>query len=197
MPPPGTWLVLLLFWLPLAASGLAAQRRSPAFETIDLQVSLLADVNRGTLHRYWSPGVALGVGVALPFYVGRLETGLQYAHPDPTSDGVPGFRSLFAFAGWGGAHDLGAGVQVGGGARIGIMAMRFDGDTIPAFRRNESELGIAGRGSLRWMPRGPWFLEGSLLYQSILTTPRMEQLFVSAGVGRRFGTPTWLRDFLD
>jgi hypothetical protein len=25
----------------------------------------------------------------------------------------------------------------------------------------------------------------------------MEQVFLSAGLGRRFGTPIWLRDFLD
>jgi hypothetical protein len=77
------------------------------------------------------------------------------------------------------------------------MAMRFDGDSLPPFRSRESELGLAGRASLRWMPGDAWFAEGSLGYQSILTQPRLEQVFLAAGVGRRFATPAWLRDFLD
>lgn len=195
--PSGIWLAPLLLWLALLPPGLSAQRRSPPFETIDLSLALLADVSEGSLHRYWSPGLALAAGAALPFYLGSVETGIQYAHPDPRGTDVPGFRSLFLYAGWGGGHQLGGGMEMAGGLRVGIMALRFDGDTIPAFRRNESELGVAGRLALRWRPRAPWFLESSLVYQSILTRVRMEQVFLSFGLGRRLGTPAWLRDFLD
>lgn len=195
--PPGIWLASLVVSLALLPPGLSAQRRSPPFETVDLSLTLLADVSEGSLHRYWSPGLAFAAGAALPFYLGTMETGIQYAHPDAKGDDVPGFRSLFLFAGWGGGHELGGGIELAGGLRVGIMALRFDGDTIPAFRRNESELGVAGRLALRWRPRAPWFLESSVVYQSILTRVRMEQAFLSLGLGHRFGTPPWLRDFLD
>jgi len=178
-------------------SDSSAQARASPFETIDVGLTFLADVNNGLLHRYWSPGPALGAGVALPFYLGSVETGVQYAHPSALRGDVPGFRSLFIYAGWGGGHDLGSGVLAGGGLRAGLLAMRFDGDSLAAFRRRESELGIAARATVRWMPRGAWFTEASVIYQSILTHHRMEQVFLSAGFGRRFGTPAWLRDFLD
>ena len=191
------WLLAPLVLALASPSAGLAQSRPSAFETLDLGVTVLADVSHGGLHRYWSPGPAVAVGVALPFYLGTVEAGAQYAHPGGLRDEVPGFRSLFVFAGWGGEHDLGSPLRVGGGFRVGLMALRFDGDTLPAFRRRESELGVAARATLRWMPRGSWFVESSVTYQSILTHHPMEQVFLSAGLGRRFGTPAWLRDFLD
>jgi hypothetical protein len=200
-PPISPSLVWLLSSLVLAAafphSNLSAQARSAPFETLDLSVALLADINHGTLNRYWSPGPAFAVGVALPFYLGTVETGMQYAHPKALRGDVPGFRSLFIYAGWGGGYDLGRRLRAGAGVRVGVQAMRFDGDSLPAFRRRESELGVAARAGMRWAPVGPWFLETSATYQSILTRPRMEQVFLSAGLGRRFRTAAWLRDFLD
>lgn len=192
------WLGALVVHM-LSPPAIRAQTRStPApFETLDLGLALLADVGSGTLHRWWSPGPAVGAGVAMPFYLGSIEIGLQYAHPTALRDEVPGFRSFFAYAGWGGRQDLGRGLTAGAGLRAGVMAMRFDGDTIPRFRRGESELGFATRVALRWMPGRAWFTEASLSYQSVLTHPRMEQVFLSAGLGRRFTTPAWLRDFLD
>lgn len=191
----------LLFLLVLAASFsphfVLAQSRPAPFETFDFSLTLLADVNHGRLHRYWSPGPAFGAGVALPFYLGAVETGVQYAHPEALRGDVPGFRSLFIYAGWGGGHDLGRGLRAVGGLRVGMLAMRFDGDSLPTFRRRESELGIAARAALRWTIRPPWFVESSVTYQSVFTRHHMEQVFLSAALGRRFGTPAWLREFLD
>lgn len=189
--------LLVALVLALVPTRLPAQARAAPFETLDLSLVVLADVNRGALHRWWSPGPALAVGVTTPFHLGSLELGLQYAHPTAHRDDVPGFRSLFVYAGWGGGHDLGGGLTAGAGVRLGIMAMRFDGDTLPGDRTRESELGVAGRGALRWMPAGGWFGEASVSYQSVFTHRRMEQVFLAAGIGRRFVTPAWLRDFLD
>lgn len=192
--PRSTLVALALALLPAALPG---QARPAPFETLDLGLTVLADVNRGVLQRRWSPGPAVGLGVTTPFYLGWFELGAQYAHPTALRNDVPGFRSLFVYAGWGGGRDLSSRLAAFGGIRIGVMAMRFDGDTLPAFRRRESELGVAGRALLRWTFAGPWFVEGSVSYQSILTHPHMEQVFLAAGVGRRFVTPAWLRDFLD
>jgi hypothetical protein len=200
-PPISPSLAWLLSSLVLAAafphSNLSAQARSSPFETFDLSLTLLADINHGTLNRHWSPGPAFAVGAALPFYLGTVETGMQYAHPKALRGDVPGFRSLFIYAGWGGGYDLSPRLRAGAGVRAGVQAMRFDGDSLPAFRRRESELGVAARAGMHWAPVGPWFLEASVSYQSILTRPRMEQVFLSVGLGRRFRTAAWLRDFLD
>jgi hypothetical protein len=187
----------LFLALQLVPATLGAQGQPAPFETLDLGLTVLADINRGAFHRWWSPGPAVGVGATMPFYLGTLEVGLQYAHPSARRDDVPGFRALFAYAGWGGSRDLGAGLAALGGLRLGVMAMRFDGDTLSGSRAHESELGVAARAAVRWMPASTWFAETSVSYQSILTHRRMEQVFLAAGVGRRFVTPAWLRNFLD
>jgi hypothetical protein len=190
-------LVALFFALQFVSPPLRAQARPDPFETLDLGLTVLADVSQGALHQWWSPGPALGIGVTTPFYLGTLELGLQYAHPTALRNDVPGFRSLFVYAGWGGGRTLGSGFAAGGGVRVGIMGMRFDGDTLPDSRAQESEMGLAGRAALRWMPAGSWYGETSVTYQTVLTERRMEQVFLAAGIGRRFATPAWLRDFLD
>lgn len=189
--------IVLFIALHVITPALPAQERPAPFDTIDLGLAVLADVNRGALHQWWSPGPALGLGLTTPFYLGSFELGMQYAHPTALRNDVPDFRSLFVYAGWGGGRTLGRGFAASGGLRVGIMAMRFDGDTLPSDRANESELGTAARVALRWLPAGTWYAETSLSYQSVLTHVRMEQVFLAAGVGRRFATPAWLRDFLD
>jgi hypothetical protein len=202
-PPPAVlkavWRALALLAITLSPPTTSAQVRSSpgAFETLDLGLTILTDIGDGALHRWWSPGPAVGAGLTMPFYLGSVEAGLQYAHPTALREDVAGFRSLFAYAGWGGGHNLGYGFAARAGLRVGVMAMRVDGDTISQFRRRESELGVVTRVALRWMPGRTWFTEASLSYQSVLTHPRMEQVFLSAGLGRRFATPAWLRDFLD
>ena len=188
---------VLFIALHLVPGILPAQGRPAPFETTDLGLTVLTDVNHGSLHQWWSPGPALGLGLTTPFYLGSLELGLQYAHASALRNDVPGFRSLFVYAGWGGERALGHGLAAGGGLRVGILAMRFDGDTLPSSRARESELGVAGRAALRWLPAGTWYGETSVSYQSVLTRVRMEQVLLAVGVGRRFGTPAWLRDFLD
>ncbi|HEX6105555.1 MAG TPA: hypothetical protein VFZ26_08230 [Gemmatimonadales bacterium] len=195
--PPPRLTALLLLALSSGATGGVAQSRPEPFQTVDLRLAVLADVSNGALHRYWSPGAAYGAGVALPFYAGTVETGAQYARPSPRRDGVPRFRSLFLYAGWGAEQKLSGRWQAGGGVRVGVLAMRFDGDTISVPSRRESEMGLALRAALRWMPFDRWFTEAAVTYQSILTRPRTEQVFLSLGIARRFDTPTWLRDFLD
>jgi hypothetical protein len=173
------------------------QQRSAAFKTLDLSIELLADINQGTLQRDWSPGPGLGIGIALPFYLGNAELGVQLARPSARQAPLPDFRSLFVYAGWSGTRELGRQLRAQAGVRAGIVGLSFDGDNIPAFRQHESEPAVAARGSLRWTPRDSWFTEAAVAWHSVFTEPRIEQIFLSAGVGRRFRTPKWLRDFLD
>jgi hypothetical protein len=179
--------------LPLPA---AAQQRSAPFETLDLTLELLADVHQGTLQRDWSPGPTLGFGAALPFYLGTIGLGLQVAHPSSLHGNLPDFRSLFVYAGWSGTRNFGQRLRAEAGLRAGLVGLSFDVDTVPEFRRHESEPAVTARGALRWTPRDR-FAEAAVAWHSVFTDPRIEQVFLSAALGRRFRTPTWLRNFLD
>lgn len=187
----------LLCGLVAPVPTVVAQQRAAPFETLDLSIELLADIHQGRLQRDWSPGPALGIGVALPFYLGTAELGVQLASPSARTVSLPDFRSLFVYVGWIGTREFGRALRGAAGVRAGIVGLSFDVDTIPAFRRHETEPALTARGSLRWTPRDPWFTEAAVAWHSVFTEPRMEQIFLAAGVGRRFRTPTWLRDFLD
>jgi hypothetical protein len=187
----------LLYALVAPAPTATAQQRAVPFETLDLSIELLADIHQGTLQRDWSPGPVLGIDLALPFYLGNAELGVQLARPSARQAALPDFRSLFVYAGWSGTQQFGRQLRAEAGVRAGIVGLSFDVDTIPAFRQHESEPAVAARGALCWTPRGRWFTEAAVAWHSVFTEPRIEQIFLSAGVGRRFRTPTWLRDFLD
>jgi hypothetical protein len=197
---PARWrrLVPALLFAVLAQTPTAtAQQRPAPFETLDVSIELLADVNQGRLQRDWSPGPALGIGLSMPFYLGNAELGVQLASPSARRASQPDFRSLFVYAGWNGTRELGRRLRAQVGVRAGIVALSFDNEDIPAFRQHESEPAVTARGALRWTPLAPWFTEAAVAWHSVFTEPRMEQIFLSAAVGRRFQTPTWLRDFLD
>jgi hypothetical protein len=197
---PARWRRLvraLLCALVAPAPTAAAQQSAAPFETLDLSIELLADIHQGTLQRDWSPGPALGIGLALPFYLGNAELGVQLARPSARRASLPNFRSLFIYAGWSGTRELGRRLRAEAGVRAGMVGLSFDVDTLPEFRQHESEPAVTARGALRWRPRDPWFTEAAVAWHTVFTEPRIEQIFVSAGVGRRFRTPTWLRDFLD
>ncbi|HYF38918.1 MAG TPA: hypothetical protein VD930_04450 [Gemmatimonadales bacterium] len=197
---PARWQRLvpaLLSALVAAGPTVAAQQRAAPFETLDLSIELLADIHQSRLQRDWSTGPVLGIGLALPFYLGNVELGVQLARPSARQASLPDFRSLFVYAGWSGTRELGRRLRAEAGVRAGIVGLSFHGDNIAEGRERESEPAVTARGALRWTPRAPWFTEAAVAWHSVFTEPRMEQLFLSAAVGRRFRTPTWLRDFLD
>jgi hypothetical protein len=197
---PARWrrlIPVLLCALVAQAPAAAAQQRPAPFETLDLSIELLADIHQGTLQRDWSPGPALGIGLAVPFYLGNAELGVQLARPSARRSSLPNFRSLFVYAGWSGTQELGRRLRAEAGVRAGLVALSFDAENIPAFRQHESEPALTARGALRWTPLAPWFTEAAVAWHTVFTEPQIQQIFLSAGVGRRFRTPTWLRDFLD
>ena len=191
-------LVLALLCASAAPPAAAtAQQRAAAFETVDLTIELLADIHQGALQRDWSPGPALGIGLAFPFYLGTVELGVQLARPSARQSSLPDFRSLYIYAGWSGTRELGRRLRAEAGVRAGMVGLGFDVDTLPAFRQHENEPAVTARGALRWTPRDRWFTQAAVAWHTVFTEPRIEQMFLSAGIGRRFRTPTWLRDFLD
>lgn len=177
-------------------------QRTDAFSAIELGVHVIADArpdDAGAAQRYWRADLGGEATAALPFYAGDIELGLQQMHFDARAGDVPGFRARLLFLGW--RDNLYASRRLSwqAGARVGIYAMRFDGDTIPSFRRNESELGLAARTGLAYgIDRGGrWRAHVTAAYQAVLVSPRLEQKILSAGLSRRFSSPSWLRGALE
>ena len=166
-----------------------------AFETLDVALRVARDVNHGTFHDFWDPGLGIEGSVGFPFYRGAFRFGIQQFHHDAIGNAV-GFRSRFFHAGWDAGVPLAARLTWRSGVEAGLYHIWFDPDTIPEFSRSESEFGVGGRSGLEYAFGGRWLLGASAQYQLVLTDQRIHRLMIGLSLGYRFASPRWLRDFL-
>lgn len=189
--------VLLLLGALASAPGRAQQQPATPFETIGLTLSVVDNVNRNRFHDYWSPNVGAELAAETPFYLGHIELGIEQVGFDARRPDVPGYRARYVFIGWGADVAPAAALRWRFGARLGNYGMRFDDESLPAYRRGESELGTDLATRLAWRVAPAWQLSVSGRYRVVLTEPRIRHAYLAAGVTRTFDSPRWLRDFLD
>jgi hypothetical protein len=179
--------------LATSATG-SAQQAGHAFETFRVDLSATANVNNNTLHEFWDPRVGAELSVATPFYLGSVELGAHYVGFNALASEQPDFTSLYIYLGWGYELALSQRLRWYNGFRIGSFLMRFD---VPSGNKTEQELALALNTGLRYPIAGRWSMALSARYQVTYTHERMRLLYISAGLGRSFGMPGWLKEFLD
>ncbi len=189
--------VFLFAGPPGLGSAFAQQRIATApFETVGLSLAAVANVNRTGFHDLWHPGPGGEIAAAAPFYLGWVELGAERMSFDGRGDN-PDYRAWFVFAGWGLDLGLLRRLRWEPGLRVGNYAMRFSGAAIPEDRRAESEFGAEAVSRVVWEFAPAWDLLLTGRYRAVLTDPGIRHAFAAVGVRRTFGTPRWLRDFLD
>jgi hypothetical protein len=185
--------------LPLLAAGppqaALAQERARPFGSIALALSVGADVNSSAFHGRWDPGLGLEAGIELPFYLGAVEAGVQQFSNRSRVAGAPGFRSRLFYAGWGLDVSVASRLRWYNGFRLGVYDMAFRDGTVPPVEESELGLGLHSRASLRLTRR--WEAGVGGRYTVVLTSERIRQLVLAAGVSYRFATPGWLQGFFE
>jgi len=180
-----------------AVAPLAGQQRPAPFETLGVTLAAVGNLNRNSFHDTWDPGLGVAAAIELPFYAGHAELGGEQLTFDSRVPGVPGFRARYLVVGWGLETPVRRRFRWRNGLRLGSYMMRFDDESLPDDRRHESEVGLELGSRLGWSPVGRWQLSVAGQYRLILTEPTIRHVYLTAGVTRTFGTPQWLRDFLD
>lgn len=180
-----------------AAAPLAGQQRPAPFETLGVTLAAVGNVNRNFFHETWGPGLGVAAAIELPFYAGHAELGAEQLTFDSRVSGVPGFRARYLFVGWGLETPVRRRFRWRNGLRLGSYMMRFEDESLPDHRRHESEVGLELGSRLGWSPIARWQFSVAGQYRLILTEPTIRHVYLTAGVTRTFGTPQWLRDFLD
>ena len=106
----------------------------------------------------------------------------------------PDFTSLYIYLGWGYELALYRRLSWYNGFRIGSFLMRFD---VTSGNKTEQELALALNTGLRYPIAGRWSAALSTRYQVVYTHERIQLVYITAGLGRSFGMPRWLKEFLD
>ncbi len=191
---PATLVIACSAVLLAAPRTSAGQQAAQAFETLRLDLNLVANVNRNTFHEYWSPDPGVELNVAVPFYFGTLEAGFHYASFDGKAPEQPDFVSLFPYVGWSYDWRLAPRLDLDTGMRLGSLFTRFErgGETL-----TEQEFGIGLGSRFRYAVAGAWSVDLAAEYRVLFTHERMRLLFIAGGISRSFTTPRWLREFLE
>lgn len=173
---------------------LEAQQSGSAFDTLTIAVHAVANVNRNEFHDYWEPRPGLEIQFTTPFYLGTGEAGVHYAGFEAKHPEQPDFTTLFVYLGWGYEWSIVERLGWYNGLRTGSFIMVFDS---PEERLSEQEFAFAFNSQARYRLTGRWALEIAARYRIVFTHERLRYVFLAAGISHSFGTPQWLRDFLD
>ncbi|WP_457653147.1 hypothetical protein [Rhodocaloribacter sp.] len=201
MPPPSSIPVTtsrhalrVALWT-LLLGACAIPLHAQPFETLELSLTGTVNVNRNFLHEFWRAEPGGGLNLTTPFYLGVAEAGgILHRYRAKTGD-VPRFDALLIYVGWGFRLKVAPRLAWQNGFRVGNYRMTFDEDTF-AGERNESELALAFRSSLRFRLSERVAVRVSGSYMKAFTFHRLKLFHVSAGVSYRMRTPGWLREFL-
>ncbi|HLS47827.1 MAG TPA: hypothetical protein VK012_04865 [Gemmatimonadales bacterium] len=198
---------VLIVSLALAVPAtLASQGRAHApapFSTIALSVAGVEQAGGNRELDAWDPNPGIELRALFPFYAGSAEIGFHQQTFASRLPGIPGFRGRFIFAGWG--WDVRAmrplrplrPLRLRVGLRVGMYDFQFDDASLPPYSRNENEIATSLGVEAGWTLGNGWEVVAAGRGRMVMTEPRMRQVVLAAGLGRRFTTPAWLREFLD
>ena len=177
-----------------AVPGAVAQHSNAAFDTLNVAVRIVVNINRNTFHRYWDPDPGVELSFETPFYFGRIEAGLHYANFNAQRAEQPDFRSFFPYLGWGLDCRVVRRLSWYNGVRVGNFLMSFD---VAGDNQTEQELGVALNSRLAYSMLDGWSFDVSVRYRVVFTHERMRHVYIAAGLSRSLTTPRWLKEFLD
>lgn len=190
---PGAAALLLALAL-LAPAGAAAQRAEP-FSRIELSVVGTARLNEDGLDEYWRTLPGGLARAATPFYLGSVALAVQVIPFEP----VPGIYDLDALTvglEWNGEARLWRGTSASAGVQVGNATFKFHEQETRIFLQEESEFLAGVQAAVRTRVTHNVGVLVTARHQRIFTHIPVRLTFAGAGVEYTFGTPGWLRAFL-
>lgn len=166
------------------------------FETLDLELAGLAEIDHNRFHDHWSPAPGVALSVSTPFHLGRLRLALELHQVDATTPDVPDFFVHAETLTWTLAASPHRWIRLEGGGLLGRYAMSFDSEEVSGFSATESELVVGALLAADVTVAGPVGVRMAASRRVVLTAVAIHQLYLSAGIRIRADTPSWLRELL-
>jgi len=149
------------------------------------------------LQNYWKFGNGIEGSAEMPFYVGRIEAGVQLNPYYSESSSIPDFYAGFVYLGWGLDYSIHQRLNWYTYARVGNLQMTFDDQIIPEALRTESEFSTSLGTRFSTPVSSELNFSVSLNYLMVHTNHPLKLVIVSAGLGYAIDTPPWIREFLN
>ena len=185
-------IILLFLLITLSSTILLAE----PFDSSTITLDLVSNINKNDFHNFWEPKTGFELDGRTDFYIGMLELGFTYNKNKSKSIDQPDYNSIFSYIGFGFNYKITKSLSNYTGFRVGNYYMDFDDELIHSELKSEHELGIGFNTSLQYSFIKKYALNLSLEHQKIFTYKRIYLWSVSAGVNYSFGTPKWLKEFL-
>lgn len=200
---PFLFAVTLFFLIESLLGAVDARAETPAsdthkpFETITATVDVVGSAALGSFNDNWGPSVGGHVEFATPVYAGIARAGAHLFNHNAVNPAVPAFQTAWVCLGWTYEWRLPLRLAWGAGVEMGVAHMVFDDESTPRAREKETELGFGVTLQLAYAFTPCWSVVFTGEYREVLTKRPIEYVFYGVGLGRRFTTPRWLKEFLD
>lgn len=188
--------LIFLFISLIGNCGYARAENESPFDSLNIGVRGLLNVNRNDFHEFWEPGIGGGGFVATPFYFGDVRTGMDVFSYSSITEEIEEYYDWHFYLGWEKRFSLLSRITWDIGFDPGIHYMMFDNETEEGLR-SESEFGVDVTSGLSYSIGKKWFVDVSVNHQLIFTRKRINLTYVSAGISYSLETPGWLREILE
>jgi hypothetical protein len=183
------WLVFFLF-LPVTAFA-------EAFDTICLGINTSYLSFDRQFRRFWHSQSGGAIFVALPFYAGTIQGGIDFQSCKSLDKGQPDFNTLIGYVQWGERLCIAESFTALLSGQVGLARMSFAQKNEQAVFLTEHEIAFAADLTLSKTFYHTWQLQCGTGFHSICTHHQIHYYSLSFGVGKSFTTPLWLKEFLE
>lgn len=192
------WRLFAFLCILLIELSVQAQSESQAFDSLNLGLEYISNINRNVFHEYWNPKPGFSFQGETSFYYGDLQAGIQIMPFKSSKEYIPDFLSLFYYLQWGKGIKLPYSFLWSNNLRLGSYVMFMDDSVYLKDWENftESELTLGLNSKISYQMSKDWLITFSGTYQVIYTHKRIRLIIISCGLNRKFGTPKWLKEFL-
>jgi hypothetical protein len=189
-------LLLAFLILSTAPRGAGAQAAGGEFERITVGFGLLMQLNTTPIDEAWEPGAGVESHIETPFYLGRVQAGIQILPYSTIRPDMPDYRSRFFFLDWRLPLRLARRLRWSNGLRFGIVQMDFDDPSATWHDRVDHELGAGPVTALEYEILDGWILSVTAARRKVYLSDPIEQTLLHLSIGRSLATPRWLLEFL-
>lgn len=190
-------LIFVLFVIVLILQLKTIAQTEDPYSKINLEINFLKNKPSEFLNKYWYSKYGLQGLVSTPFYIGKVQAGVNYYSFNGREEKYPAFKGFFIFAGWGKDIRLPLKIIFCSSIRAGTFLMHFNVDFLSAFTNYESELAVNLNAALKFPLTNYLRLNLGGEFTEVFLHNKIKLLTAFGGLEYSISSPAWLKEFFE